>query len=116
MDVPNKKWRSIVAPLDMNYDREQISPNYGYRVNKVKDNLRIEFHNPSIDWGIYNFVVSTRSEVAFPSTVLNIVRLPHLMHLVENMGNFKHHTRFEFPVSHNILYTQYTIICIGAVT
>ena len=32
----------------MNYDREQILPGYGYRVNKVKYNLQIEVDKPSI--------------------------------------------------------------------
>ena len=54
----------------MNYGREQILHNYGYRVDKVKYNLQVEIDSLSIDWGIYNFVVSTRSEAAFPSAVV----------------------------------------------
>ena len=70
MEVTKKKWPSIVAPFDMNYGRKQIFPDYGYRVDKVKHNLQIKVHNPSIDRGIYNFVVSTRSEAIFPSAVV----------------------------------------------
>ena len=54
----------------MDYGREQILPDYGYRDHNVKHNLEIEVDNPTIDWGIYNFVVSTCSETAFPSAVV----------------------------------------------
>ena len=41
-----------------------------------KHNLQIEVDNPSMNWGIYNFVIPTRSEAAFPSAVVgkSIVR------------------------------------------
>ena len=47
----------------------QQNADYGYRVDKVKQNLQIKVHNPSIDWETHNFVVSTRSPAAFPSAV-----------------------------------------------
>ena len=36
MGVTKKKWQSIVAPLDMNYGREQILLDCEYRVNISK--------------------------------------------------------------------------------
>ena len=38
-EVTKKKSQSIVAPLNMNYGREQILSDYGYPVNKVKHNF-----------------------------------------------------------------------------
>ena len=32
-EVTEKKWQSIVAPLDINYGREQILPDYEYDKN-----------------------------------------------------------------------------------
>ena len=45
-EVTKRTWWSIVAPLEMNYDREQILPDYAYRVDKVKHNLLIAVDNP----------------------------------------------------------------------
>ena len=38
-EITKKKWRSIITLLDLNYGKEQILPDYGYRVDKVRYNL-----------------------------------------------------------------------------
>lgn len=49
--------RSVVSVVEVRGDSIVIIVNYGYRIDKVKHNLQIEVNNPSIDWGICNFVV-----------------------------------------------------------